>query len=417
MSSLSAPLISSADSSSSSPSSSSSSASLSSPPAPNAEASAAVVVLMRAFLVFVTVFSTIFTLFVMLIMWAFIQPLLQADAAYSPKVGPIAGNSTYSTYEVMDVGTATFSAFAYQDDHDLRNATTSLGRTAVTDDSYTSTSDFGLSCQYTVYTSVTSFSRQWIAGQWLFVPGSGEQATLTAPACSALNLFRAVLIVACPLVVPYTVAMVWFGFYLFKAHLDQQKALLSPPPQPGLSVITEVDVPAAGAGRSQLSPWQQRLALALGADPAVLAAHNAEAARTAQRRGQRPPQAWGPPAPPRTQAAWISALYTWSAVLGVIALMVMSAAILAMWTWIAAADLPNQSASSWAVALTAILAALWLLCFLDVYLRRRAATHELNALREKDDSIDATAFRWSAMLCCARAHRSADGNEPVERLG
>ena len=141
------------------------------------------------------VYAVLLTLQVLLLIWLFALPLVTSSTAYHPTIQPTFRQDSVSSYNVTDAGTTEFSAFSYMDTFPLLNTTRTSSPTLLhANTSMTTSSSFAFDCGYTVYANVTQLSVQWIGNAYQWSPTAGDQLTLTAPHCSALNTFRVALI-------------------------------------------------------------------------------------------------------------------------------------------------------------------------------------------------------------------------------
>ena len=91
-------------------------------------------------------------------------------------------------------GRATFQPFGYNDEFPLRNySTLDEGATRDTNTSITTHSAFAISCRYSVFTTLIP-TRHSARRGYDFYDRIGDEATLTAPDCAALNTFRVAVV-------------------------------------------------------------------------------------------------------------------------------------------------------------------------------------------------------------------------------
>ena len=159
-----------------------------------------------------------------LVIAAWTAPLLTANTAYTPQIDNTVGPSGLSAYQLLGPGRATFAAFGYWDEFAILNTTTAVGggsgASSVQSTSYYSAGGDGfggvgldMSCHYTVYSRVTSFSNPWRDGDYRNDAASGTRATLSAPNCRTLTVHRISLICLIVALLPFLAALLSTCYY------------------------------------------------------------------------------------------------------------------------------------------------------------------------------------------------------------
>ena len=120
-------------------------------------------------------------------------PLVTSNVAYTPHIIDMIGPSGVSSYQLIDVGRATWTAFAYSDHFEVLNTTRGEGEVVTSPSSYNSLDPIYLpfSCRYSVFINITDFNYGWNGVS----PNQGNKTELSAPECATLTIYRVSLIV------------------------------------------------------------------------------------------------------------------------------------------------------------------------------------------------------------------------------
>ena len=348
----------------------------------------------RCFSRFVRLTLTYFLLIFCLahIVFSLVGGYVTVDTVYALTFSHPSASPSIFTVPPPGTGRATFQPFGYNDQFPMRNySTLDDGATRDTDTSITTHSTFAISCRYSVFTHLIP-TRHNAWREYDFYDRIGDESTLTAPHCAALNTFRvAVVLFNAPL------------FALFLVLLGAQCRGLDRPRQ--ILGEWQPDSDASAPPRSTVT------ALAV-AEPSPLIQRESDLCATSdvdRALDSHHLRSDDDDTPPRRAAASLSC--AWS----IVVVLVITAGVIsvaAMWPWIRGRKWVNPTAGLWPIVMTVLQPVLWLLLSgLMTPLITSGARKEMAVLRELDPSVDVTLWRWSCGCCRARRQRYVDGHE------
>ena len=133
---------------------------------------------------------------IVLVITAFITPVITSTAAYQPHIRPVSNSLQISLFNATHTGTMAVSAFSYTETFPLLNITRVYWSESLLETEVVMSNQVGLGfdCAYTVYADVAELSVSWVRGSERLTPKGGDRLTLTTPSCEALNTFRCSLI-------------------------------------------------------------------------------------------------------------------------------------------------------------------------------------------------------------------------------